>query len=216
MHTRVEGESLKPTRAVLGLLGGIGSGKSHVARRLASLGPATVVDADALAHEALEAAAADGRLSEALGAQFVEAGKPDVQALSAQVFADAALLRRLERLLHPPCHAAIQAAIEAHPGSSGPTLLVLDVALLIEVGLDRSCDALWYVEVPDDVRVERAAGRGLSLDEIRRREAFQSPQARKRARADLIIHNNVDAEALDRQILAGLEQLARDLDTEPV
>lgn len=189
------------------MLGGIASGKSHVARRTAALAGGEVVDADALAHEALRAQAAEGRLAEALGAQFVRDGQPDVEALGERVFEDPALLRRLERLVHPYCHARIQEAVERHRAGSGRALLVLDVALLIETGLDRSCDALWYVEAPDEVRAERAGRRGLTLDQIRRRESYQTATARKRARADLVIRNDVDDAELDRQILAGLETL---------
>lgn len=186
------------------MLGGIGAGKSHVAVRAAELGPGRVVDADALAHQALELFARDGRLAEAVGAEFVDEGRPDVKALGARAFEDPALLRRLERLVHPYCHAAIKAAIDDFRAGDGPPLLVLDVPLLIEVGLDRSCDFLWYVETPDDVRASRAQRRGLTLEQIRLREAFQSPRERKRARADLVIHNEVDGDELDRQILAGL------------
>jgi dephospho-CoA kinase len=203
-------------RIVLGLLGGIGSGKSHVASRLAALaGEAPIetafVDADQLAHEALSAFATSGRLAEVMGPEFVHEGRPDVKALGARVFSDPDLLRRLERLLHPPVHAAIKAAIDSFRAAgaqaeAAPTgaLLVLDVPLLIEVGLDRSCDNLWFVETPDEIRAVRAEGRGLSMEQIHAREAFQSPQERKRARADRVIRNDVDPDALDAQIRAGL------------
>jgi dephospho-CoA kinase len=189
------------------LLGGIGAGKSYVARRAAALGPGTVVDADALAHEALERCAADGRLAQAVGPEFVRDGKPEVEVLGRRAFEEPVLLRRLERLIHPYCHAAIKAAITDHREGEGPPLLVLDVPLLIEVGLDRSCDSLWFVDVPDALRAERAGHRGLGVEQVQRRETFQSPLERKRARADRIIHNDVDDAELDRQILEGLRAL---------
>jgi len=195
-------------RVVLGILGGIGAGKSHVARRAAEQGGGRVVDADAIAHEALDIYAADGRLAEAVGAEFVQAGRPDVKALGRRAFEDPTLLRRLERLVHPYVHSAIRGAIgDFRAGSTtGGSLLVLDVPLLLEVGLDRQCNALWYIDAPDDVRAQRAKHRGLTLQQIRLREAFQSPRERKRARADVVIRNDVSAEALDRQIAAGLAQ----------
>jgi dephospho-CoA kinase len=189
------------------MLGGIGAGKSHVAGRMADLAPGRVVDADALAHEALRTFARDGRLAESVGAEFVVDGQPDVAALGARAFNEPVLLRRLERLIHPYCHSAIKAAIIDHREGDGPPLLVLDVALLIEVGLDRHCDALWFVDVPDALRTERAGRRGLTFEQLQRREAFQSPMDRKRARADLVIRNDVDDAELDRQIIAGLESL---------
>ena len=194
-------------RAVLGMLGGVGSGKSHVARRAAALAGGRVVDADALAKDALAAAAADGRLTEALGPEFVQDGRADVAALGARAFADRAFLARLEALLHPPVHEAILAALAAFAAQETDALLVLDVPLLVEVGLDRRCDALWFVETPDEVRAARAEARGLTLAEIHRRESFQTPLERKRALADRIIDNAVEPEALDAQVREGLVAL---------
>ncbi len=203
---------LSDARIVLGLLGGIGAGKSYVAKRAAELAPGTVIDADALGHEALRTFARDGRLAEAVGAEFVKNhgtpdAAPDVALLGERAFNEPALLRRLERLVHPYCHSAIKEAIVEHREGGGPPLLVLDVALLIEVGLDRQCDQLWFVDVPDALRAQRAGRRGLTLEQLQRREAFQSPRERKRARADLVIRNDVDEDELDRQILMGLAGL---------
>jgi len=203
----MEDPELEAARAVIGLLGGIGAGKSYVATRAAVLAPGRVVDADVLAHEALRLHAADGSLAESVGEAFVRDGQPRVQALGQRAFEDPALLRRLERLLHPHCLCGIREAVERHRSGDGLPLLILDAALLIEVGLDRSCDALWFIEVPEDLRVVRAAKRGMSLAQIRLREAFQSPRERKRARADRIIRNDVSDEALDQQIVQGLRDL---------
>ena len=203
----MEDPELEVTRAVIGLLGGIGSGKSYVARRTATLGPGVVLNADALAHEALHLYAADGHLAESVGEEYVQDGKPLIKELGKRAFEDPALLRRLERLIHPYVLCAIREAIDDHRSGEGPPLLVLEVALLVEVGLDRGCDALWYIEVPDDLRAERAGQRGLTLDQIRLREAFQSPKERKRARADKIIRNDVSDAALDEQISEGLREL---------
>lgn len=194
-------------RPVIGLLGGIGAGKTYVAHRLAALGPGRVVDADGLAHVALEALAADGRLAEMFGAEVVKDGKPDRRALADIVFQDAGLLRRLERLVHPQVETAVRMTIRDHRSGAGARVLILDVPLLIEVGLDRRCDALWFIDVPRDVRSKRAKTRGLDEAELSRRAAFQSPLERKQARADFIVDNNVDAESLDEQILTGLTRL---------
>lgn len=197
-------------RPIIGLLGGIGAGKTHVANRLAALGPGRVVDADGLAHVALEALAVDGRLSEAFGETVVRDGKPDRAALARIVFRDASRLRHLERLVHPQVQTAIRMTIEDHRSGEGPRVLILDVPLLIEVGLDRRCDALWFVDVPHEVRLARARGRGLDEEELQRRAQFQSPLERKRARSDFVVDNHVDPEALDEQLLAGLARLGVD------
>ncbi len=198
---------LKSPRPIIGLLGGICAGKTYVAARIAELGPGYAIDADDLAHDALDACARDGRLVDLLGPEFVEDGVPNREKIAGVVFNDAAKLRRLERLIHPYCFAKIKGAIQDHRRGDGPPVLVLDVALLIEVGLDRHCDALWFIDVPEAVRAKRAEGRGISMEDIQRRERFQSPMARKKARADLVINNNVSSEELDAQVRAGLDAI---------
>ena len=196
-------------RVVLGLLGGIASGKSSVAALVARLGPGRAVDADALAREALDACAKDGRLVATLGPSSVlKDGGPDRKAIARRVFSNAAALRALERLTHPAVLARIDEAVEDHREGRGPAVLVLDVPLLIETGLDRRCDELWFVDVPDEQRFVRAAERqGHSKEEVLRREAAQSPLDRKRARSDRVIDNGGDAKTLEAHVEAGLRAL---------
>ena len=202
------GTAAGPRRLVIGLLGGIGAGKTHVASRLEELGPGQIVDADTLAHRALDNCARDGRVAEDLGPQYVnEDGTANRAALAADVFENPALLRSLERMVHPQVLVWIQEAIRKHRGREGPPILILDIPLLIEVGLDRRCDLLWYIEVPEELRLERAGKRGLTPEDIRRRELSQSPLSRKRKRAHLIIKNDVSEAELDRQILEALESV---------
>jgi dephospho-CoA kinase len=196
-------------RLILGLLGGIGSGKSTVAAAIVKHVDARVVDADALAKVALEECARDGRLVSALGPKALQAdGTPDRRAIAAKVFRDSRALRDLERLTHPFVLARIDEAVEDHRSGEGPTLLVLDVPLLLETGLERRCDALWFVDVPDPERFARAEKRlGLSADDVRAREEAQSPLDRKRARADLVIDNAGTPAASETQVVAGLRAL---------
>jgi dephospho-CoA kinase len=145
-------------RLILGLLGGIASGKSTVSRLITSFAPGRVFDADEIAREALALAAKDGRLAAALGPKCVgKDGLADRKAIAALVFRDAKALRALERLTHPYVAARIDDAVEDHRSGRGEALLVLDVPLLIEVGLERRCDALWFVDAPDEMRYQRAA-----------------------------------------------------------
>lgn len=196
-------------RPVIGLLGGIAAGKSTVSALLKKLGPGRVVDADALARTALDACAKDGRLGSALGPWSVsKTGAPDRKAIAAKVFADPAALRALERLTHPAITAAIDEAVNDHRLGRGEPVLVLDVPLLLEAGLDRRCDALWFIDTPDDARFARARDRlGLTRDDVERRESAQSPLDRKRARADFTIENAGAQEALAAQVEAGLLRL---------
>ena len=132
-------------------------------------------------------------------------GVPNREKIAGVVFNDAAKLRRLERLIHPYCFAKIKGAVQDHRRGDGDPVLVLDVALLIEVGLDRHCDVLWFVDVPEDIRAKRAQSRGIAMEDIERRERFQSPMSRKKARADFVINNYVSSEELDAQVRAGLD-----------
>ncbi len=164
-----------------------------------------MLDADALARDVLEACARDGRLAASLGAGVLLAsGAPDREAIARLVFADEAALRALERLIHPEVLTIFKDRIRRHRGGEGPGLLLLDVPLLLETGLDRHCDALWFVDTPDPLRLERVAERGIPAEEVRRREARQYPVARKRARADFVIDNTRE---LEPQIVAGLRAL---------
>jgi dephospho-CoA kinase len=187
------------------MLGGIGAGKSHVAERIRALSATDVLDADALAQEALAAAARDGRLRAALGPDAVgPEGGPAREAIAARVFADPEARARLEAIIHPPVLAAIRARVAAHRRGVGPSLLVLDVPLLVETGLDRLCDVLVFVDAPEAERRRRAARRGWSAGDWERREAAQDSLARKRVRADAVIRS-------DERVDERLRPLLRDL-----
>lgn len=202
-------QRLPSPRLVLGLLGGIASGKSTVSALVVRLGPGRAIDADALARVALDNGARDGRLLAALGPwALTKSGGPDRKAIAARVFTDPPMLRALERLTHPFVHAQIDEAVNDHRTGRGAPVLVLDVPLLIEAGMDRRCDALWFVDAPDEARFARAEQRvGLSRDEVLRRESAQSPLDRKRARADLVLDNSGSPDALQAQVEAGLRAL---------
>lgn len=199
------GPRLAARRFILGLLGPVAAGKSFVARRIAALAPGEVIDADALAHEALDAAARDGRLAAALGPSAVGPdGRADRAALGVRVAADPQVLRTLEGLTHPIVQARILEAVARHRSGEGPAVLVLDVPLLLEAGLDRACDELWLVEADEAVRRERARRRGLSAEELTRWERAQVAGETRRARARRVIRNDVTPDALDRQVQAAL------------
>lgn|GEM_PF-269806 len=209
-ETKKKAATARPVRrAIVGLLGGIGAGKSTVSAAVMRQTKASVLDADAFAREALDVCARDGRLAEALGPWAVHADRtPNRKAIAAKAFDQASVLRALERIIHPAVTARIEDAIEDHRMGQGPAILLLDVPLLIEVGLDRRCDALWFVDAPDDVRLARAkAHLKLSADDVRKREAAQAPLDRKRMRADLVVDNGGSLAALDLQVERALAAL---------
>lgn len=191
-------------RIIVGLLGAVASGKSHVARRIAALGPGRVVDADALAHEALDAAARDGRLGRLLGPEAVRDGHADREALRRRAHADPEVLRTLEGLTHPAVRARIEQEVAAHRRGEGPPVLVLDVPLLLEAGLDGLCDELWFVQAPDDLRRSRALSRGTPPEALAGWARHQAADAAKRARAARVLENGPDPSALDSQLREAL------------
>jgi dephospho-CoA kinase len=180
---------------VLGVVGGVASGKSRVARLLA--GPDGVhVDADALAHAALETPAVHAWVAEHVGAHALSACGVDRTAVARAVFADPALRRELEALIHPLVRSAIAEALEC-ARREARARVVLDVPLLLENdaqhGLVAQCDALVFVDTDARVRRARArATRGWTDEELARREAAQMPLEFKRSRADVVISNDGD------------------------
>ncbi|MEM9559516.1 MAG: dephospho-CoA kinase [Planctomycetota bacterium] len=195
--------------AVIGLAGGVGSGKSTVARAFERLG-CLVSDSDAGVRELLARGEVIERLRSWWGDGVVAPdGAADRRAIAAIVFGDDAERLRLEALLHPMLRATREALIEraAREGAPG---VIIDAPLLFEVGLDAECDAVVFVRVPREVRLARvASGRGWDEGELARREAAQIPVEEKRRRSDHEIDNSTDTGALDsaaRRILAQVRQ----------
>ncbi len=196
---------------VFGVLGGIASGKSAVARALA--GPqGIVVDADREAHAVLEDPAVIAAVRTEFGEQVLTpAGGLDRKALAQVVFADPAARTRLEALTHPRIRANLRARLQAARAARVPRI-ALDVPLLLENdaqhGLVAECDALVWVESDLSAREARAqATRGWSAGEVARREAAQLPASAKRARAQHIVHNTGTLADLDREVLRVLAAL---------
>jgi dephospho-CoA kinase len=182
----------------IGLTGGIGSGKSTVARRLATLG-ALVVDTDALAH-ALTApgGAAIAAIAQAFGADMIAAdGAMDRAKMRALVFADPTQRQRLEAILHP----MIASATRAQASRAGAwQAVVFDVPLLAESGTWRTrVDRVLVVDASKATQVARVVQRsGWTADAVERTIAQQATRAQRRAIADAVIVN-------DRLSLAQLE-----------
>lgn len=199
---------------VIGVLGGIASGKSEVARLLA--GEAGVVlDADRCAHEVLASSEVAELVAEHFGAECLDAqGRPDRRALAEQVFSDPERRRLLEAWIHPRVRARLGADLERAVAEGRP-MVVLDVPLLLEnaaeTGLVERCHALVFVDAPAEQRVARARERrGWGPGELAAREALQLPLEQKRARANWVLSNAGDLEslrlaasALRQKLLAG-------------
>jgi len=204
-----------PPPWVIGVLGGIASGKSEVARGLA--GPdGVVVSADALAHEVLGDPEVRARVRERFGAGvFGPDGAVDRALLGARVFDPVGgpeARRALESWTHPRIRARILARLEAARAEGRPRI-VLDVPLLLENdaehGFARACHLLVFVEVDPETRERRARERrGWPAGEVRRREAAQLPLDEKRALADFVIPNNGRLEDLEAALQAVSRRIA--------
>lgn len=183
----------------VGLTGSIGAGKSTVARLLQALG-AALIDADALAREA----ALDEGVRQQVAATFGEDvlhKRGFVRArLAERAFKDDASREALNAIIHPYVARARQKAVrelaESHP------VIVHDIPLLFETGLDAEMDAIVVVVAPYSVRLARLMQRNPELTalQIKARDAAQLPQSKKRLLADYVIENNSGEEALRRNV----------------
>jgi dephospho-CoA kinase len=196
---------------VIGLLGGIASGKSWVARELA--GPdGVLIDADALAREVLESEEVRGELLAAFGPGILGSdGLPDRVELARRVFRDPAQRARLEAFTHPRIRARIRALLDGARARRVPRV-VLDVPLLLENeaahGLAGECHELLFVDSDPLVRERRAAAsRGWASGEVARRETQQLPLEEKRARAHFVIHNRGSLDELASQVRSYLARI---------
>jgi dephospho-CoA kinase len=173
---------------VIGLTGGILSGKSTIAQMLAEKG-AVVIDADKLAHEAYKPKTKlNQELVDEFGADIRQAdGSIDRKKLSKIVFGDEAALARLNGIVHPRMHAIARAKI-ASLRKKGTPVVVLEAALLIEAKWTDLADEVWVALAPPEVAVKRITERGgLSEEEAWARVQAQLPAAERARHADVII-----------------------------
>lgn len=183
----------------VGLTGGIGSGKSEVARLLASYG-AVVVDADALAREAV-APGTPGL--EAVVAEFgpevlAPDGSLDRARLGRVVFADDDRRQALEAIVHPYVGRRSAELMAAAPPDA---VVVYDVPLLVEKHLQDGYDVVVVVDASDEVRFRRLVEvRGMAADDARSRMATQAPRDQRLAVADHVVTNDGDLEDLARRV----------------
>ncbi|MGB4593401.1 MAG: dephospho-CoA kinase [Coriobacteriia bacterium] len=180
---------------VLGVTGGIGSGKSTAAAFFGARG-AIVLDLDAIAKGLLRAESPAFRpVVEAFGRDIVGAdGNIDMAALAERTFASPEEAQRLDAIVHPAVLAATAGALDALAmQAEPPRLVVLDVPLLVEAPefLDL-VDAVLTISTHADSQIERAVARGMSADEVERRMACQAGDAERRDIADYVIENDGD------------------------
>ena len=184
---------------VIGLTGGIASGKSTVAQMLRELG-AVVIDADEAARAVVEPGSeAFAEIVDAFGTQVLDGGHLDRSRLAQIVFADEAARRRLEAITHPRVRRWM-AERQREAAERGEPLVVLDIPLLFENGLEAGMKAVILAYAPEEVQIERLIRRnGLSRQDARARLAAQLPIEEKVARATYVIDNGGPLEATRAQ-----------------
>lgn len=183
---------------VVGLTGGIGSGKSTVSALLAARG-AYIVDADSIAREVVAAGTPGlAALVEEFGPRVVAPGGGlDRGALADIAFVDPAKRTRLNEITHPLIFARTAELFAAAPADA---IVVHDVALLTELGLAAAYRMVIVVDCPDELRVARLVARGLAEHDAWRRIDAQASREDRLAIADVVLENDSDFAALERQV----------------
>ncbi len=205
-------------KPVIGILGGIGSGKSTVAAEFAKLG-CKVIDADKIAHELLDEPTVKEKVVGLFGRTILDpAGKIDREKLAEVVFADArnqkseagsqksevgslsSALCLLSSVLHPLVLQRAEELIEQYNRQNQVKAIVLDMPLLMEVGWLKRCDKLIFVDCRRKLRLDRAKKMGFDKNQVKIRENFQISLDNKTNVADNTINNNSDFSALAKQV----------------
>ena len=193
---------------IIGLTGSIAMGKSTAVAMLRRMG-VPVHDADEVVHDLTKRG---GKALPAIKAAFpdlITGAGLDRPELSKRAFNDPAVLRRLERILHPLVRAEEKKFL-ARERTRGSELVVLDIPLLFETGGDKRCDAVLVVSAPRAVQLQRVLERpGMSLAKLKGIEQRQMPDAEKRKRADFVIPTGRGKRATWQALRKALRQLAR-------
>lgn len=188
---------MRREKPIIGLCGGIGAGKSLVAREMQRLG-GLVIDSDGIGHEVLRRAEVIGTLRAWWGDWvFDAAGRPDRRKIAELVFNDATEKGRLESLVHPLILALQEDMISNGLRDPKVSAIILDSPLLFESSLDQQCDFVVFIEVGAPERLRRLREeRNWDEEELRRRESRQMPLAAKRSRSQFVIRNEGSIEQL--------------------
>ncbi|MEW6459105.1 MAG: dephospho-CoA kinase [Bacillota bacterium] len=186
---------------IIGLTGDAGSGKSAVARILAELG-ATVLDADRVARRLTEPGTPVlAEIARVFGRGILKPdGALDRPRLAARVFTDPEERDILNRIIHPPVQAILEQEIAA-ARDGGPGVLVVEVPLLLETGLDKLVDEVWLTVADPEVKLERLKARGLTPEVAAGILAAQMPQELKTEHAHRIIDTNGSLTRTRQQVI---------------
>ena len=188
------------TKPIIGIIGGIGSGKSTVAAEFGKLG-CKVIDADRIAHELLEKKSVKEKILEYFGPKILkQKGKIDRSKLAEIAFADAEKIAFLNRVIHPLVLEKTKKLIEKYKNQKKVKAIVLDMPLLVEAGWEKRCDKLIFVDCRQKIRAKRAEKMGFNKKQLKIRENFQISLDKKAKLTDNIVENNSGFSTLVRQV----------------
>ena len=188
-------------RPVIGIVGGIGSGKTAVAAELVKHG-GWLINADHFGHEALRQSDIKQQVIAHFGRDILDAGgEIDRRRLGAKVFADVNELRALEAIVFPFIGQRIRQEIEQAQRRDDVRFIILDAAVMLEAGWNGVCEKLIFVEAPFEQRLQRVRQqRGWTEVDLHKRENSQIPLDEKRRRADSVIENLTTPQAFADQV----------------
>jgi dephospho-CoA kinase len=188
-------------KPIIGIAGGIGSGKSTVARLFGEMG-CLVLSADEHVRDAYRDPAVRAALRERWGDEiFDNAGELNRKVLARIVFENPDEKKRLEELIHPLVAAKRNEAMRESADDAQVLAYVWDIPLLFEVGLEGQSDAIVFVEAPFEKRLERVKStRGWDETELHKREKLQHPLDNKRQMSNYIVENTADVGFARRQV----------------
>jgi dephospho-CoA kinase len=191
---------------VIGLVGGIGSGKSYLARLLRKKHPIEIVEGDAAGHQVLQEPSVKESVRKAFGdAVFTSGGEVDRSRVKELVFGPGpehkAALKKLEQIVHPRITEILTRQVAQAQSRGDVEAVVLDAALVLEAGWRSLCDTVVFVDTPLDERLARVMkSRGWSRNDLRFREESQFPVERKRKEAEYVVENTGDGQAALSQL----------------
>ena len=198
---------------VIGIVGGIGSGKSSVTRRVSEQFPVQVIDGDAVGHEVLTRPQIKEQIRAVFGdSVFNSDGEVDRGALGRSVFGagpdDRRRREQLEQIVHPAIRREFTQRIAAFRDAGDCSAILLDAAVLLESGWNDLCDKIVYVDAPDSVRRRRVLeGRGWSEEQFERRQASQYPPEVKQRLSHATIDNSGPLETAVNQLAAIIQHV---------
>lgn len=205
---------------VIGLVGGVGSGKSRLALALEARRPVEIVSGDAAGHRVLEEESVKQLIRDRFGdTVFDLSGAIDRRKMAALVFGSGSRERdartALEQIVHPRIGELLKSRIETARRRIDIDAVLLDAALLFETGWNRFCDAVVYIDTPEEIRFQRVhASRGWTRDQLKTREESQLPLDVKRREANYVVDNSGTPEAAVAQfdeICSGIVSCTRSL-----